>query len=169
MWILLVTLCNAIDIHFIPHTHIDVGWTKTIETYYTTKVLNALTNIITLLEENQSRTFVWSETFWLKSYLDQVPEMKPKILSLIHDGRIEIVGGGWVMHDESLLDIELVSRQLETGHAYLRDELGIDHVSTAWQLDPFGHSSLTPALFEKFGFENLVMGRVEGDFHVIII
>ena len=72
------------------------------------------------------------------------------------------------MNDEALVDFEGVVRQMLAGHRFFRDTLGVEYIKVAWQIDPFGHSSLTPALFEKMGFEYMVMARIHGGYRVIV-
>ena len=73
------------------------------------------------------------------------------------------------MNDEALTDFEGVTRQMVAGHRFFNATLGVDTIKVAWQLDPFGHSSLTPALFERMGFEYLVMSRISADTRVLSI
>ena len=73
------------------------------------------------------------------------------------------------MADEALVCFEEVTRQTLAGHRFFKNVLGVEKISVAWQLDPFGHSSLTPAIFEKMGFEHMVMSRIHEDFKVVYI
>ena len=70
------------------------------------------------------------------------------------------------MNDEALVDFESLTRQMVAGHRFFKNVLGVTNITTAWQLDPFGYSSLTPALFEKMGFKYLVISRVHRDYKV---
>jgi hypothetical protein len=74
------------------------------------------------------------------------------------------VGGGWVQHDEALSDFESVISQIERGHNFIKKAFDIPHPNIAWQIDPFGHSALTPTLMQKFGYEALVINRIDEDF-----
>ena len=150
-----------------PHSHIDAGWLKTVDRYYTEHASSILSNMILLLQESPDLKFVWSEAIFLQRYLSEYPENIPRLKQFISEGRLEIVGGGWVMNDEALVDFEGVTRQMLAGHRFFKDTLGVENIDIAWQLDPFGHSSLTPALFERMGFEYMVMARIHGDFRVI--
>jgi alpha-mannosidase len=169
MWFLLPILASSTTVHFVPHSHIDVGWIDVTSYYYTEHGSKIMNTMLHLLEENPSRKFCWSEAFFLASWLKDHPDYKDRLKTLIKNGQLEIVGGGWVMNDEALTDFESVARQVEAGHRFLREELGAGPIKVAWQLDPFGHSSLTPGLFEKLGFEFLVMSRVDGNYRVKII
>jgi lysosomal alpha-mannosidase len=125
--------------------------------------------MIDLLEEDPSLKFSWAETVFLSRYIEENPTQLKRIKSLLHSKQLEIVGGGWVQNDEALPDFELVTRQMQTGFEYLREKLNVSRIKTGWQLDPFGHSSLTAALFEKMGFETLVVSRIDENVRVNII
>ena len=58
---------------------------------------------------------------------------------------------------------------MELGFKYLKEELGLDRVKVGWQLDPFGHSSLTAALWERMGFESVVFARLTENDRVFFI
>ena len=57
---------------------------------------------------------------------------------------------------------------LDAGHQFLRN-LGIPEPKVAWQIDPFGHSALTPSLFRKFGYDFLVINRVSDIWKEVLI
>ena len=151
------------------HSHNDAGWLETAEDYYKNFTQYIISNVIDLLSSDPSYRFSWAETYFLSTYLEQHPSDKAKVKDLINSGQLEIVGGGWVQNDEALPDYELVIRQMETGFQYLKQELNVTRIKTGWQLDPFGHSSLTAALMEKMGFETLVISRVELNIRVSFI
>ena len=69
-----------------------------------------------------------------------------------------------MQHDEALTPLELAIRQIEMGHEYLFKNFGIHRVRVAWQIDPFGHSAMTPALMSKMGYEYLIINRIDQRF-----
>ena len=169
MWIMLIVLVSSIEVFIVPHSHNDPGWNESIDWYYTNFTRDILNNVITLLKENPLFKFSWAETIFLSMWLKENPDQKSLLKSFITQKRFEIVGGGWVQNDEALVDFELVIRQMELGHSYLKEELNVTNIKIGWQIDPFGHSSLTPALFEKMGFEALVMSRIDARYLVAFI
>ena len=48
---------------------------------------------------------------------------------------------------------------MKEGHQYLQRELGV-RPTVAWQIDSFGHSSVSPTLFREMGLDSLVVNRV---------
>ncbi|OMJ81124.1 hypothetical protein SteCoe_18487 [Stentor coeruleus] len=164
IWILFTLTLGKMNVFFVPHSHNDAGWLETADWYYENKVRHTLDNMLGILNLIPEAKFVWAEIYFLSRYLQDYPEKKPQVISMNKQGRFEIVGGGWVQHDEATVDLEMAIRQTEAGFDYISSELGINEVKIGWQLDPFGHSSLTPALFEKMGIEVLVFSRVEYNF-----
>jgi alpha-mannosidase len=164
--LIFLPLSAGIKFFIVPHSHIDAGWIDKLEVYQIEHFEPIFHSVLSVLESNQQFKFCWSESIWLNHWLSKHPEDKERLKKLIKTGQIEIAGGGWVMHDEALTDFESVARQIETGHSFLKVELDVRNVEVAWQLDPFGHSSLTPALLKRFGFKYLVMGRVEERYKV---
>lgn len=53
-------------------------------------------------------------------------------------------------------------RQVTEGHEYVQSLFG-KRPRIAWQIDPFGHSSATPALFARMGYEAMVINRIHFD------
>lgn len=163
--LIISTLCK-IKVFIILHSHCDVGWLKTVDKYYDENTRSILDNMIKLLTQDPDLKFSWSEISFLSKYLSEYPEQKPVLQALISSGQLEIVGGGWTQHDEALPDFDLVLRQMQAGFTYLRENLNVTKVKVGWQLDPFGHSSLTAALLSKMGFEALVFSRIEDNHRV---
>ena len=163
MWLaLLFQVSFGLEIFLVPHSHCDPGWIEPIDWYYDRQVRGIFNNILTLFEENLDRKIVWSETFFLKMFMEETDEAnRQKLRDYVNSGRIEFVGGGFSQSDEANSDLESVTRQIENGHKYLQEEFGIGRVKVGWQIDPFGHSAMTPSLWEKFGYEYLVINRID--------
>eukprot|EP01133_Synstelium_polycarpum_P010798 gene10798-12583_t len=45
------------------------------------------------------------------------------------------------------------------GHLWLKDHLNVT-VDYGWQIDPFGHSSLTPSMYAQLGFKAMIGNRI---------
>ncbi|CAG9324133.1 MAN2A2_7 [Blepharisma stoltei] len=161
----IIQLANSLELFIVPHSHCDLGWLHTIDWYYQNKVKSIFHTITTLLAEDKDRKIVWSETSYLKMWMEgQDLEMQEAMKSLIKNGQIEIVGGGYVQNDEANTDFDMVIRQIEHGHEYLNEKFGINKVKVGWQIDPFGHSALTPSLWAKFGYQYHVINRIDSSF-----
>ena len=72
---------NRVTIHFVPHSHCDVGWQNTIDGYFYREasagtsftatmgsVNSMITNVVNSLLDNPERRFAWAEmkffTMW---------------------------------------------------------------------------------------------------------
>ena len=166
MRILLILTCSALNIFLVPHSHISTGLTLTIDESYKASALKILKNMLLLLEERPSLKFIWSEAAYMQRFLSESPEHIPALKQYILEGRLEIVGGGWLVHDEALVDFESLTRLMLAGHKFYKEALGVNRIKVAWQINSFGHSSLTAAILEKMGFEYLVLSRIDEDFRV---
>lgn len=69
------------------------------------------------------------------------------------------MGGTWVMNDETLPEYKNMLLQQQTGLKWLNKTFGA-HPRVAWQIDPFGNSAVTPALFSQLGFEAIILNRI---------
>jgi hypothetical protein len=64
-----------------------------------------------------------------------------------------------VQNDEANPSLYGIVNQMTAGHEYLLQNFGVQP-RIAWQLDPFGHSSVSPTLFALMGFDALVINRI---------
>ncbi|KAN0009894.1 hypothetical protein ACTFIU_007204 [Dictyostelium citrinum] len=153
---------GEIKLHLIPHSHCDSGWTSTMNEYYMNQVKSIITSMVQALniETNPPRKFVWSEIGFLEQWWDDMPiEIKNDFTKHVKNDRIEFVNGGWVMNDEACASLESVIRHLSNGHKFIREKFG-KQPESGWQIDPFGHSSLTPTLQAQFGYKHIVLNRI---------
>jgi hypothetical protein len=156
-------------VHLVPHSHCDAAYKKTFEEYYQTEVRHILKSILGALSQDNSRRFLWSETSYLvKWWKDPRTLTKDKqfFRQLVQSQRLELVNGGWVMHDEAITRYDSQIQQLTYGHDLL-SQLFVDSlhrpnvsISTAWQIDPFGASSTTVNLANWSGMELLITNRL---------
>ena len=159
-------LCD-INIHIIPHTHLDPGWIRTPEEYYEE---NAIKNIFDgvldqlLNTTNTQKTFVINELFFFKIWYENLSEdRKNKFKDLLKEKRIEFVSGGYVTNDEATPVYYDIVDQIRIGHQYLLEEFGITP-KTGWYIDSFGHSIGNAYILSELNFENLVIGRMHDNF-----
>lgn len=148
--------------HIIPHSHCDPGWLQTYGSYFS-QVRHILTNVMNELSQNPSRRFSWAEISFFSMWWDeQNAETRQLVRSFLADGRFEFVCGGWVQNDEASPSLDEVVRQISDGHQWLQRNVdsSMEMPRIAWQIDPFGHSSMTPVLFEQLGFEAMVINRI---------
>jgi hypothetical protein len=158
------------EVFLVPHTHTDTGWLEdpdvsSKQQYYDEIVSSILNSLLKVLAKGENRRFVWAETYYLRRwYRETDAASRSALKELIKSGQLELVGGGLVQHDEALPSLDMMIRQLERGLDFLSEEFGITQLPVAWQIDPFGHSGLSPALFRQFGFQYFVGNRINQTF-----
>ncbi|VVC31552.1 Hypothetical protein CINCED_3A003390 [Cinara cedri] len=160
-----------LNVHFIPHTHDDVGWLKTVDQYYfgtnssiqLAAVQFILDSVISELAKDPNKRFIYVETaFFWKWWVDQSEETQRIVKDLVASGRLEFIGGAWSMNDEAASNYMSIVDQFTWGLRKLNDtfgECGRPHIG--WQIDPFGHSRQMATLFSQFGYDGLFFGRLD--------
>lgn len=104
---------NDLNVFIIPHSHCDPGWLETFEGYYSSQVSRILDSVTSALSHNAARKFVWAETSYFKRWYErQSREKKQVVKSMIKNQQLEIVGGGWVQHDEANPDVFAIINQV---------------------------------------------------------
>nr|XP_037875476.1 lysosomal alpha-mannosidase isoform X2 [Bombyx mori] len=162
---------GALNVHLIPHSHMDAGWVKTFdEYYYGTKTSISSANVqliyhsvISELLYDKKRKFTFSETsyFW-RWWKEQRPVTRSTFRSLVQEGRVEFAGGGWVQNDEATSDYLQIIDQYTWGLRKLNDTLGLcGKPKAAWQIDTYGHTREQASLLAQMGFDGLFIGRVD--------
>jgi len=151
---------KPLTVHIIAHSHCDPGWLTTFEGYYSSEVRLILDGVMRELTNQPHRKFVWSEiSFFNRWYESLGKDAKRQFKKLVENGQIEFVNGGWVQNDEASPDPVAVINHMTTGHEYLLKNFGVAP-RIGWQIDPFGHSSVTPSLWSLMGFDALVINRI---------
>eukprot|EP00474_Spongospora_subterranea_P010186 CRZ10644.1 hypothetical protein [Spongospora subterranea] len=147
-------------VHILPHSHCDPGWLETYETYFRQDVSTILSDVFDQLKRNDARKFVWSETSFFSTWYDQLAiKDKKEFVKLVKSGRLEFIGGGWVQNDEACPHYSNMIDQTTVGHQYLQQAFGVTP-KYGWQIDPFGHSDMTPSIFRLFGYDAMVINRI---------
>ncbi|XP_071747296.1 lysosomal alpha-mannosidase-like [Lepeophtheirus salmonis] len=162
---------NAINVHFMPHTHDDVGWLKTVDEYYyggkkeidPSGVQYILDSVIKALEADEKRRFIYVEmAFFWRWWIEQSEGMRKRVKNLVDEGRLEFINGGWSMNDEAAAHYNAIIDQMSLGLRFLNDTFGESSVpEIAWQIDPFGHAKEQANIFFNMGFKGLFFGRAD--------
>ena len=158
---------SDINIHIIPHTHLDPGWLFTAEEYYTVESINDIFCTITdelYEDEKKEKTFVINELFYFRRWYKETSEDNHvKIKQLIKEKRIEFVLGGFVVNDEATPSYNDIIDQIRIGQQFLLEEFNITP-KTAWYIDSFGHSAGNAYIMTQLNYENLILGRLHIDY-----
>ena len=154
-------MSEELVVHVVCHTHDDPGWNTTFQGYYDGAVKNILDNMVVSLSANKERKFSYVEmSFFKKWYDDQSDEIKAKVKEFINEGRLEIINGGWVMHDEAAVYYKHLIDNMRLGLKFLKEEFNITP-KVGWFIDPFGHSSATSHILSQMNFEQIVLTRID--------
>ena len=151
---------DSLTFHIIPHSHCDPGWLNTFEGYYSSEVHTILDGVLNALISASHRKFVWSETSFFAKWYEQLDDVhRAQMKEIVDNGQWEFINGGWAQHDEACPSPLAMINQMTEGIAYIRQNFGVVP-SIAWQIDPFGHSAVSPAVFAQLGFGALVINRI---------
>ena len=154
-------------IHVVCHTHDDPGWLWTLDDYYMgtdhckVSVKRILDNMVVSLTNKKDRKFSYVEMSFFKKWYDTQPDkIKEKVKEFIKEGRLEIINGGWVMHDEAGTYYKHLIDNMRIGLKFLKEEFNITP-KIGWFIDPFGHSSATSHILSQMNFEKIVLTRID--------
>ena len=134
---------TLLNVHLIPHTHNDPGWTKTVDEYYTGGWINedgsavsggwgeggAVRYILDSVEASLTkdrargggRRFTYVEIAFFSRWFDEQDDAtQARVAALVAEGRLSFANGGWVMNDEATPSFGDMIDQLTLGHLYLR-------------------------------------------------
>ena len=116
-----------INIHIIPHTHLDPGWLKTPEEYYHQEGVGLIfKTVLDSLTHDTEKTFVINEVYYFKIWYEKLtPQDKAKVKQLISQKRLEFVFCGYVVNDEATPFYNDIIDNIRLGHQFLFDEFNI--------------------------------------------
>ncbi|KAK1422413.1 hypothetical protein QVD17_25512 [Tagetes erecta] len=161
---------DKLNVHLVAHTHDDVGWLKTVDQYYVGSnnsiqgacVQNVLDSTIQALLADKNRKFVYVEqAFFQRWWRDQSEATKDIVKGLVSSGQLEMINGGWCMHDEAAPHYIDMIDQTTYGHKFIKEQFNVTP-RIGWQIDPFGHSAVQAYLLgAEVGFDSLFFGRID--------
>ena len=151
---------DRVQVHFVPHSHMDAGWLKTYEGYFKYSVKQIFHSVFKQLLTDPKYTYTVGDlAFFRKYYTECNEKQKDDIKMFVKNGQLEIVHGGLVSNDEATTNYADILRNFEAGHDFLREEFGLTP-TIGMQLDPFGHSAVNARLMAEMGLQAMFMGRI---------
>ena len=168
IYLFLYISCD-INIHIIPHTHLDPGWLKTPEEYYHQEGIDQIFNtVLDSLTNHQDRTFIINEVYYFKRwYLSLDSSSKENLKKIISEKRLEFVFCGYTVNDEANPLYYDIIDNIRIGNQFLLEEFGITPKS-GFFLDSFGHNAGNAHIVSQMGFDSLVLGRMHEDYLELI-
>lgn len=128
--------------------------------YYDDKVQHILDTVLTAVDQDPGKRFVWEETsFFSLWWQRRDAATHGKWQAAVDRGQIEHIGSGWVMHDEACSSAESAYNQMTVGLQWLNATLGT-RPRHMWHIDPFGHSVLSPTLMSQLGYSTATLNRI---------
>ena len=147
-------------VHLVPHSHCDAGYQKSFDDYYHSEVQYILNSMVVALQQRPDRRFVWEEVSYFSVWWGQASEAeRQSVVTLVEKGKLEFIGGGWVMHDEADTSVYATLNQMTLGLKFLNETLNV-RSRHEWHIDPFGHSIFMAELYSLLGYTSVIINRV---------
>ncbi|CAN7977019.1 unnamed protein product, partial [Ixodes persulcatus] len=118
------------NLHFVAHTHLDIGWTRRFQENYLRECLvslakDILESVCGELMKNRYRMFTVTEMAFFKKWFEETNQVfKIIVRKYINEGRLELASGGWVMNDEASTLYTDVVDQMTLGHRWINATFG---------------------------------------------
>jgi hypothetical protein len=161
-------------LHLVAHFHVDPVWWNTQAASidqldrsdwsasprmgFQRSALDILRQHLDRAERDADYRFCVAELDYLEPFWFHHPHERDRLLRLVVDGRLDVVGATYNEPSTNLTSLELTRRNLQFGLAFQRDVLGAAAV-VSWQLDVFGHDPSLPSVLADAGVTATVFAR----------
>ncbi|KAJ2941873.1 hypothetical protein O0L34_g10687 [Tuta absoluta] len=166
---------DGINVHIVPYTHYELGFERTFDEHYTgndpewahsnVNMKQTLDSVITELWMKANRRFALANIPYLFHWWSQRDDtVRQMVYTLIRQGRLVLIGGGWSMADEATTNYHAI---IDSHTFSLRKinatfwECGRPLV--AWQADVMGHSREFASLAAQMGYDALFINPISFD------
>jgi alpha-mannosidase len=141
-----------------PHSHIDVVWYWTYEKTAVVSI-DILNHALDLFHRDPRYTFTQDQMMAIEPFWNSLPASEKEFLRrMVREGRLELATGQYLQPDEAESDFESLVRQFYPALSWMENTFSTK-VSTAWNVDTYGHTPQMPQLFRKAGLSNFVFMR----------
>ncbi|MGQ9649492.1 MAG: glycoside hydrolase family 38 C-terminal domain-containing protein [Phycisphaerae bacterium] len=148
---------NKKTIHLLCNAHLDPVWLWEWEEG-AAAAISTFRTAADLCEEFEGFVFNHNEAVlyqWVEEY---EPSLFERIRRLVREGKWHIMGGWYLQPDCNMPSGESFVRHILTGKRYFKEKFGVD-VTTAINLDSFGHSWGLPQILVKSGYDSYLFCR----------
>lgn len=149
---------QAVTIHAIGHTHIDVAWLWRLKNTRE-KVQRSFSTVFRLMERYPEYFFLQSQPQLYQYVKEDCPELYEKIKEKIAEGRWEPDGGMWVEADCNIPSGESLVRQFLYGMRFFEKEFG-KRCEYLWLPDVFGYSWALPQIMKLCGIKTFMTTKI---------
>lgn len=132
----------------------------TLKPHPPTQVRDIYTAVVDALTASPTRTFAAEiVVFWSAWWSEANATQRAAVRALVASGQLEFAGGGWTQSDEAITRFEDMIDQVTLGHLWVASAMLSPPVTTAWQADPFGHSTGFAYLSSLQALDGFTFGR----------
>ena len=153
---------NEFVFHLVAHSHDDLGWLVSEEEYSDLIVSHILRSSTEYINGHPGTKFSFCNIGFLKHWIDTNPRNADLFKQAVKDGRMEVLNGGYSVHDNASPYFDDIINTYEYGREYVYNQF--NYVPrTGWLVDPFGLSLTTTRLYGEMGYDQYVLNRVSDD------
>jgi alpha-mannosidase len=144
-------------LHLICNAHLDPAWQWDWQSG-AAEALSTFRTAADLCEEFPDFIFCHNEALLYQWVEEFEPALFERIRKLVAAGRWHIMGGWYLQPDCNLPCGESLIRQILFGKPYFKEKFGVD-VTTAMNVDSFGHSRGLVQILARSGYDSYLVGR----------
>jgi alpha-mannosidase len=144
-------------VNICPFLHFDNSRTQTYEHNISIASWN-VKSVLDYLDMHENHKFCLDQLTLLEGFKRLFPNYWDTLHQRVLEGRIEIVGGTYVMPDFLLSEGESIVRQFMIGANTIRSELGVAP-RVGWGIDSAGHCSQLPQILRLCGIDSYFFWR----------
>src|SRR3990167_8356564 len=145
--------------HLIPHSHDDLGWLITERDYSDSIVSHVIRTSSRYLLDNPNNKFSFCNIGFLRHWTDSNPNNIGLFKQAVATGRMEILNGGYSVHDNAAVYFDDIVSTYEYAREFLWQQF--QYIPrTGWLIDPFGLSLTTSRLYAEMGYDQYVTNRL---------
>lgn len=131
----------------VGHSHLDLAW---LWPYRESKrkAIRTISNALYLIKKYPNFVYSLSQPQQVEWIKEEAPTLFQDLVAAEKEGRIDLVGGGWVEHDVNNVGEEALMRQMLLGQKFWKEHFG-HYAEVGWLPDTFGFSPSLPEVLKS--------------------